>query len=150
MKLSNRIIAAVLLVVGSSGAVYAFSKHGDWGMSPQEKVEFVTDRVTQKLELDSQQQQNFSTLAEMVAQLMVDAKATRAEHIGEIGNLLQEPNLDQSRALELVRQKTEIINREAPAVIASLAIFLDSLSDVQKQQLQQFIEKRHHRHRDHG
>jgi protein CpxP len=150
MKLSNRIIAAVLLVVGSSGAVYAFSKHGDWGMSPQEKVEFVTDRVTKKLELDSQQQQNFSTLAEMVAQLLVDAKATRAEHIGEIGNLLQEPNLDQSRALELVRQKTEIINREAPGVIASLAIFLDSLSDAQKQQLQQFIEKRHHRHGDHG
>jgi protein CpxP len=150
MKLSNRIIAAVLLVVGSSGAVYAFSKHGDWGMSPQEKVEFVTDRVTKKLELDSQQQQNFSTLAELVAQLMVDAKATRAEHIGEIGNLLQEPNLDQSRALELVRQKTEIINREAPGVIASLAIFLDSLSDAQKQQLQQFIEKRHHRRGDHG
>lgn len=149
MKLSNRIIAAVLLVVGSSGAVYAFSKHGDWGMSPQEKVEFVTDRVTRKLALDSQQQQNFSTLAEMVAQLMVDAKATRSEHIGEIGNLLQEPNLDQSRALEMVRQKTEIINQEAPRVIASLAIFLDSLSDGQKQQLQQFIEKRHHRHGDH-
>jgi hypothetical protein len=149
MKLSNRIIAAVLLVVGSSGAVYAYSKHGDWGMSPQEKVEFVTDRVTQKLDLDSQQQQNFSTLAEMVAQLMVDAKATRSEHIGEIGNLLQEPNLDQSRALEMVRQKTEIINQEAPRVIASLAIFLDSLSDEQKQQLQQFIEKRHHRHGDH-
>ncbi len=33
-------------------------------MSPQEKVEFVTDRVTKKLELDSQQQQNFSTLAQ--------------------------------------------------------------------------------------
>ena len=110
MKLSNRIIAAVLLVVGSSGAVYAFSKHGDWGMSSGEKVEFVTDRVTKKLELDSQQQQNFSTLAEMVAQFMVDAKATRAEHIGEIGSLLQEPNFDQSRALELLRQKTEIIN----------------------------------------
>ena len=90
-----------------------------------------------------------STLAEMVAQLMVDAKATRSEHIGEIGNLLQEPNLDQSRALEMVRQKTEIINQEAPRVIASLAIFLDSLSDEQKQQLQQFIEKRHHRHGDH-
>lgn len=150
MKLSNRIIAAVLLVVGSSGAVYAFSKHGDWGMSPQEKIEFVTDRVTKKLELDSQQQQNFSTLAEMVAQLMVDAKATRAEHIDEIGKLLQEPNFDQSRALELLRQKTEIINQEAPRVISSLAVFLDSLNDTQKQQLQRFIEKRHHRHRDHG
>jgi len=48
MKLSTRIIAAVLLVVGSSGAVYAFSKHSDWGMTTEEKIEFISDRVTRK------------------------------------------------------------------------------------------------------
>ena len=80
MKLSTKIIAAVLLITGSSGVVYAFSKHGDWGMTPEEKVEFVTDRVTKKLELDSQQQENFTQLAQTVAQLMMDARATRAQH----------------------------------------------------------------------
>ena len=48
MKLSTRIITAVLLIAGSSGVVYAYSKHNDWGMSPEEKVEFVTERVTRK------------------------------------------------------------------------------------------------------
>jgi hypothetical protein len=148
MKLSTRIITAVLLIAGSSGAVYAFSKHGDWHMSPEEKVEFVTDRVTRKLELDDQQQQNFSALAETVAQTMVDAKATRTQHSAEIAELLQDPNFNQTRALELVQLKTQVINDKAPQLIASLAVFLDSLNAGQKQQLQDFIQhhRSHHRH----
>ena len=149
MKLSTRIITAVLLVAGSTGVVYAFSKHNDWGMSTDEKVEFVTDRVTNKLDLDSQQQQNFSQLAETVAQLMLEAKATKQEQVAEIGTLLQDPSFNQARALELVQQKTQMLNEKAPLVIASLAVFLDSLNVEQKQQLQDFIQH-HSKHRRHG
>lgn len=154
MKLSTRIITAVLLIAGSSGVVYAFGKHNDWGMSPEEKIEFVTDRVTSKLDLDSQQQENFSKLAETVAQLMLDAKATREQHVNEIGTLLQDPSFNQARALELVQQKTQMINENAPLVITSLAVFLDSLKAEQKQQLQDFIKHhrghhRQYRHQDH-
>ena len=46
MKLSTRIITAVLLVAGSTGAVYAFGKHGGWGLTPAEKAEFVSERIT--------------------------------------------------------------------------------------------------------
>jgi Spy/CpxP family protein refolding chaperone len=148
MKLSTRIITAVLLIAGSSGVVYAFGKHNDWGMLPEEKIEFVTDRVTSKLDLDSQQQENFSRLAQTVAQLMLDAKATREQQVNEIGALLQDPNFNQARALEFVQQKTQLINENAPLVITSLAVFLDSLNAEQKQQLQDFIQhhRRHHRH----
>ncbi len=148
MKLSNRIITAVLLIVGSSGVVYAFGKHNDWGMSPEEKIEFVTDRVTSKLDLDSQQQENFGKLAQTVAQLMLDAKATREQQVNEIGALLQDPSFNQARALELVQQKTQMINENAPLVITSLAVFLDSLNVEQKQQLQEFLQhhRRHHQH----
>jgi len=147
MKLSTKIITAVLLVVGSSGAVYAFSKHSDWHMTPEEKVEFVTDRVTKKLDLDSQQQQNFTTLAETVAQIMLDARATKEQHVTEIGELLQDPSFNQARAMEMVQQKTLMINEKAPLVISSLAVFLDSLNAEQKQQLQDFVKNhRHHRH----
>ena len=148
MKLSTRIITAVLLIAGSSGVVYAFGKHNDWGMSPEEKIEFVTDRVTSKLDLDSQQQENFGKLAQTVAQLMLDAKATREQQVNEIGALLQDPGFNQARALELVQQKTQMINENAPLVITSLAVFLDSLNAEQKQQVQDFIRhhRRHHRH----
>ena len=149
MKLSTGIITAVLIIVGSSGAVYAFGKHNHWGMSPGEKVEFVTERVTKKLGLDSQQQENFSNLAQTVAQLMMDAKATREQQVNEIGTLLQDPSFNQARALELVQQKTQKINENAPLVITSLAVFLDSLNAEQKSQLQDFIKNHrgHHRHK---
>ena len=144
MKLSTKLITVVLLIAGSTGVVYAFSKHSDWGMSPEEKVEFVTDRVTKKLDLDSEQQQNFSQLAETVAKIMLDAKVTKAQQVTEIGVLLQDPSFNQARALEMLQQKTQMINEKAPLVIASLAVFLDSLKVEQKQQLQDFIQ--HHRH----
>ena len=147
MKISTRIIAAVLLVAGSSSVVYAFSKHNNWGMSPQEKAEFVTERVTRKLDLDNQQQQNFTALAETVVQIMQDAKVTKQQNFTEIEALLQESSFNQARALELIQQKTRMINEKAPLVITSLAVFLDSLSAAQKEQMQQFLQ---HRHRQHG
>ena len=151
MKLSTKIITAVLLVAGSSGVVYAFSRHNDWHMTPEEKVEFVTERVTKKLDLDKQQQQNFTVLAETVAQIMVDARAAKQAQINEISQLLQEPSFNQARALEIVQQKTQMVNDKAPLVISSLAVFLDSLNAEQKTKLQDFV--RHHRdgrHHGHG
>jgi protein CpxP len=149
MKLSTRIITAVLLVVGSSGVVYAFSKHGDWGMSSAEKVEFVSERVSKKLGLDDLQRQNFDRLAQTVVEVIQEVKPSREQRIDEISELLQEPGFDQSRALQLVQQRTRVIDEKAPQVIASLAIFLDSLSAEQRQQLQEFVQHRHGHHGRH-
>ena len=149
MKLSTRIITAVLLVAGSSGAVYAFSKHGDWGMTTDEKIEFISDRVTRNLELDDAQREKFTRLAEVVAEVMQQVKPSREQRADEFAALLQESDFDQARALELVQQRTQVINDSAPEVIASLAVFLDSLTAEQRQQLREFVEHRHGRHK-HG
>jgi Spy/CpxP family protein refolding chaperone len=152
MKVSTRIIAAVLLVAGSSGAVYAFSKHSDWGMTTEEKVEFISDRVTHKLDLDAIQREKFAELAEMVVVTFQEVKPTRGQHFAELNSLLQEPSFNQARALEMIQQKTQLMNERAPLVISSLAGFLDSLSFEQKQQLQEFMQhrfenRRHEHHR---
>ena len=150
MKRSTKIIVAVLLIAGSSSAVFAFNKQGHWQMSPEEKVEFVTDRVTQKLELDAQQQRNFTDLAELVVQVMLDAKASKTQHIEEVKGMLHEPSFNQAAALEMIQQKTQMVNEKAPLVISSLAVFLDSLSSEQKQKMQEIFEhhRKHHRHGD--
>lgn len=147
MKLSTRLITAVLLIAGSSGVVYAFSKHNDWGMSADEKIEFVTDRVSNKLELDDLQRQKFTELADLVATFMQEVKPTREQRVSEISTLLQAPSFNQARALELVEQKTRLMNEKAPLLIASLAGFVDSLNAEQKQQLQEFLQHRHGHHR---
>ena len=147
MKRSTKIIAAVLLIAGSSSAVFAFNQHGHWQMSSEEKVEFVTDRVTKKLELNTEQQQNFTNLAELAVQIMLDAKASKTQQIEEIAGMLQEPSFNQAAALELIQQKTQMINEKAPLVISSLAVFLDSLDNEQKQTMQEVFEqhRKHHR-----
>ena len=147
MKLSTRIVTAILLIAGSSGVVYAFGKHGDWGMTLDEKADFVGERVSKELQLDAVQQQHFRELSGLVTGIVAEARADRQAQFEELSAMLEQPSFDQARVLELVRQKTEMINRKAPQVIASLAIFLDSLNAGQKRQLQDFIE---HRHRHHG
>ena len=147
MKLSTRIIAAILLVVGSSGIVYAVSKHGDWGMTPEEKVDFISDRVTKKLDLTESQRQKFAALANSVVVTLQAVKPEREQHMADISGLLEQPVFDQARALQLVQQKTQLVNDRAPGLIASLGEFVDSLNDEQKQQLQDFLQHRHkHRH----
>jgi len=147
MKLSTRIITAVLIVAGSSGAVYAFSKHGDWGMSSAEKIEFVGDRVTKKLGLDTVQRQNFDQLAQTVVDIIKEVKPSREQRMSEISELLQGSVLDQARALELVQKRTRMIDEKAPEVIASLAIFIDSLDAEQRRKIQEFAQHHHEHHR---
>ena len=147
MKLSRPIIIAILLVAGSTGAVYAFGKHGGWGMSADEKVEFVSERVTRKLDLDELQQQKFTELAELAVDTMRQVKPSREQRFSEVNALLQEPSFNQARALELVQQKTRLLNEQAPLLVAALAGFVDSLNAEQKQQLQEFLQHRHG-HRD--
>ena len=149
MKLSYILIAALVLVIGGSGAVYAYGKHGHWHMTPEEKVEFVTDRVSKKLDLTDQQRENFTSLANTVAGIMLEAKASKTEHMAEVSQLLEEPSFNQARAMQLVQQKTDLIDEKAPLVISQLAIFLDSLDVEQKRQLQDLI-RHHHEHRRHG
>ena len=66
-----------------------------------------------------------------------------------MSELIQAPSFDQARALELIREKTSLVNEKAPQVIASLAVFLDSLNSEQKQQLEEFIEHRREHHEHH-
>jgi hypothetical protein len=150
MKFSKRIAIALALIVTGSGAVYAYGKHDDWRMTPREKADFIGDRVAKKLALNAGQRQNFDTLAQLVVQIVADARAGREAQLEEIGRLLEEPSFNQARALEIVRQKTALVEDKAPLVVSSLAVFLDSLNAEQKQQLREFVEHRHRHHRHHG
>lgn len=147
MKKSTKIIIASLLVVGVSGGVFAYGKSGHWNMAPEEKAEFVTNRITKKLDLNENQQRNLQVLADDMLVLMKDMKAGRQAHMNQIQEMLGEPVLDQGKALQMINGKTRQIQSKAPALVASLAVFLDSLNPEQKAELQEFASKRmHHRH----
>jgi hypothetical protein len=59
---------------------------------------------------------------------------------------LSQPTLDQAKALQMVQQKTQMINDKAPQIIASIAGFLDSLDSEQKKELREHLGERMSRH----
>lgn len=149
MKKSTKITVAAILVLGVTTGVYAFGSHNHWNMSPEEKAEFVTERITNKLELDAIQQQSLQDMASTMLQITRDLRANHDEHMDLVQRLIAEPTLDQAQALEMIRNKTEMINEKAPQAIASLAGFMDSLNQDQKTQLREFVGKRMEHHRQH-
>lgn len=147
MKRSTRIIAIAVVALGVTSTVFAFGAHKGWRMGPADKAEFMTGKITEKLELNATQQQNLQVLSATILDIMSDVRSGRGEHMETVQQMLSEPTLDQVKALEMIRQKTEMVNAKAPEVIASIAGFLDSLDSEQKQQLREHMKNRmHHRH----
>ena len=148
MKKSTKIIIAAITALSLSGGVFAYGKHNAWKMNPEDKAEFVVEMATKKLDLDESQRQNLEQLAGDMLGLMQEMRASREIQMQEVQQLLAEPILDQSKALQMIQQKTQAINDRAPAVVASLALFLDSLNNEQKAELQSYMDD-HHKHRRH-
>ncbi len=150
MKKSTKIIAIVVVALSVTSTVFAFGARHGWSMSPEDKAEFMTGKITEKLELNATQQQNLQVLSATILDIMSDVRSGRTEHMETVQQLLSEPTLDQAKALEMIRQKTEMVNAKAPEVVASIAGFLDSLDDEQKQQLREHMKNRmHHSHQEH-
>ncbi len=149
MKKSTKIVITGLLVLGFSGGVFAYGAHNHWNMSLEEKAEFVTDRVSNKLDLDESQKRNFRILAKNMTGMMNEIRESRQAHMSQVQQLLAEPVFNQAGALEMIQDKTQKINEKAPIAIASLALFLDSLNAEQKSELQSFITDRMQHKQEH-
>lgn len=150
MKKSTKIITITTLVIGLSTTVFAFANNGHWNITAVEKAEFVNDRISSKLELTESQKFQLSSLTDDILELAGDIKEAKNGHKLLVQQLLSEPTLDQSKALDMIHQTTQMINDKAPETIASLAGFLDSLDAEQKSELQGFVEqKMKHRHGKH-
>jgi hypothetical protein len=150
MKKSTKIIALTLLTLGVTSGVFAYGAHNAWKMSPEKKAEYMTDKITENLELNTIQQENLKMLSDTVLEMMNDAGSNRGEHMELVQQFLSEPTMDQAKALQMVQQKTQMINDRAPQVIASIAGFLDSLDNEQKKELREHMgEHMNHRHEHH-
>ncbi len=149
MKKSTKIIAVIVLALGATSAVFAYGAHSAWKMSPEKKAEYVTDKITENLELNIAQQENLKALSVTVLEMMNDVRSERNEHRELMQQFLSEPTLDQAKAMQMIQQKTQMINDRAPQVIASIAGFLDSLDSEQKIELREHMGEHMNRHHEH-
>ena len=149
MKKSTKIIAVTVLALGVSSGVMAYGAHSAWKTSPEKKAEYVTEKMTENLELDAIQQEYLRALSGDLLEIMQQVRLNRGEHREMVQQLLSESTMDQVKVLQMVQQKTQMINDRAPQLIASFAGFLDSLDSEQKKELREHMGEHMSRHHEH-
>jgi len=149
MKKSTKIIAVTVLALGVSSGVMAYGAHSAWKTSPEKKAEYVTEKMTENLELDAIQQEYLRALSGDLLEIMQQVRSNRGEHREMVQQLLSESTMDQVKVLQMVQQKTQMINDRAPQLIASFAGFLDSLDSEQKKELREHMGEHMSRHHEH-
>lgn len=151
MNKTTNLVLGVVLGASLAGAVSAFadgghgfgcwgggpghSRHDHWGHHRGEWHGRMIERISRSLSLDQAQQDKLKAVVEQMGQMRKAMRADRGADQKEVLALLSTPKLDQQKALALVKQRTERIEQQAPAMVSAIAAFTDSLSDQQRQLL---------------
>ena len=139
------VVLIVLAVVSISSLAYAHYR-GFWG-GVEGRADWLTERVSRRLELDDQQRQQLGQLRDKMVELAGQMRSERPQHIEQAQQLLETPQLDRQQAYRLWEEKHAWLAVAGPALIDAFADFSDSLNQAQREELQQMIRQhREHRH----
>ncbi len=147
MKNSSKIILVSVLVLGVSGTVLAFgAKHHYENMSMQERTDMFNYHISRKLDLNTEQEIKLESLTSRFSEIAQQLRQQRSDRAQFIEDLLDDGPLDQTAMLQKITQKTDLVNQNAPEMVALIAQFVDSLDSDQKSELKQMIQKRSRHH----
>jgi len=143
MTRTKKVIAGILFSVVTLGGLVAIAgpgHHGKFGGMNAEKAEFIVSRISHKLDLNEVQEQHLDNLKDT----MLNLKAERTEKRNPrelVKAMLADPVLDEATVLNLIQERTNRINQKAPQVVSALADFTNSLSDEQRAEIIETVEK---------
>ncbi len=144
MKKRNKIMIAIASGIALISGLAACGHH----RSPEDRAEYMVEKITSKMELTEPQVSKLEALKNELLNVRQSMLAERDTVHEEVNELLNQPTLDQTRALTLVQNRTDSINQKAPQVITALAGFYDSLNPEQQAMLREKLEA-HKAHRGH-
>jgi hypothetical protein len=143
MKKSSKIIIASVVILLISGSVLAFgAKHHFENLSMKEKADMFNYHISRKLDLNTEQEIKLESLSSRLAEIMQQVKQQREGRSVFIEQIVNEGPMDQSVLLQKITEKTDMVNQNAPEIVALIAQFVDSLDAEQKTELKEMIEKR--------
>lgn len=138
-------VFGVLLGVGAAWAKHrGYCNHSD-------RVQFITQRLTHKLDLTDEQQSGLSALADKFSELRDDAVDRKNSIRDSVIGLLSAPSLDRELAADLLEEGFKSMAERKRELIDAVAEFTDSLQPDQRAQLTELIGDRlayhwgHHR-----
>jgi Spy/CpxP family protein refolding chaperone len=105
---------------------------GDW----------MIERMTDNLELNETQVENLQGVKDAIKTARDKLRENRKDKGDEILALLEQPTLDQEKAMALLTERGDAMKEQAPKVIAAIAGFYDSLTPQQQQTLRETIKEK--------
>jgi Spy/CpxP family protein refolding chaperone len=124
-----------------SGCAYSFMHK-----SPQERAERIVKDISGELKLNDAQLGKLNALKDELLTVRSDYRKERSDTKTAIGEMLSQPTLDQTRALALIKDRTQEVNDKAPQVVSAFAAFYDSLTPEQQKKLHNEVTERMKRH----
>jgi hypothetical protein len=141
MKRVTKVVVSVVLGIGVISAVTAGYRHHHWG-DPEKRAEWVMERVENKLELSAGQVAKLDALFDELMLLRNDFHQEKEAKQQQLLDLVAADTLNQQTLLDMVMEKTQTVDQQAPAVITALAGFTDSLDNSQRRKLVEMLEWR--------
>lgn len=150
MKKSSKIIITSIVGIGllAGAASFAHSRGVGHGFGHGCRGNHMVEHMSERLDLDAEQEQRLDAIFAQMRDLRREAMQSRRDSMIEVASLLEAPNLDQARTLEVFSAKIDSMEQRAPQLIATVAQFTDSLTPEQKQQAKDMLERRFERHGD--
>ena len=128
-----------LIAKGCKQRAYHFSK------SPEEKIEFVVEHVSDELDLTDEQESKVKNLAEEVHSRMESQKNTTHEVYTTILGEIKNSSVDKEKLSSVIDNKMNNINELKPFFVDKFAEFHQILTPEQRNELAEKMEKLHKR-----
>ena len=150
MKLTKRTIifmaGGALLVTGVIAC-----NHGMHFASPEERGEWMIQKVTKELNLNETQASRLVDVKDVLLDARKTMRYNREQGSADVIAMLNQPTFDRDKANAIVNQHIEMVDTRAPTIIDTIGNFYDSLDDAQRAELREFVEHKmeHHHHRRH-
>lgn len=146
MKLSKKMIFALLAVVTLSGSVFAYSKfHYD----SDYYADRIVKKISGKLELNDVQQVQLVKLRDTIMQARKEVHKSKAGLQSDIENLISQDTLDRQFVLDRINQRADVMRVKAPDIVNAMGDFYDSLNPEQLQKLRKHINHKMEHLADH-
>jgi Spy/CpxP family protein refolding chaperone len=113
----------------------------------QDKADYIVKKVTNKLDLDDQQEAKLKKVADKALVLKKQNQDQRDQFHAEIKNLILAENVKEEDIRALMDKKRQQIDDVLPQILPEVLDFHQSLKPEQKQKAVEFMEKFKKRHR---
>ncbi len=151
MNRAAKIGVVAALTLGIAGGVAAFGKHrhGD----PEKMATRMIEHISEELDLTETQQASLEQLKEAMLKVkreMHPQSESKEDHHAQIRAMITADQFDQSKMIDMINRKAEIVQQNSSNVVAALGGFLDGLDAEQKNELAEKMEKKHRFGKRHG